>query len=139
MVRAIAFIQLSDTHHLAAYDVVAHDVEFGEVRIDYLNTARENYWTQLWVSQGVDFIYRLMTENSNETKRGLLALAFGIGSVSLPEGIETMLNAYSKDILDTEEAGSKDELRSLVSCSDNDDTDNGPFEAWYAGHAGVIQ
>ncbi|KAI1194216.1 hypothetical protein F5X97DRAFT_311726 [Nemania serpens] len=121
----------------ASYDVVAHDVEFGEVKIDYLSPAMENYWRQLWLSQGVDFIYQLMTANSYEVKRSLLASAFDSGFANLPECLEAVLDTYSNQTLNAAEECSKDQLQSLISSGDYDDTDNGPFEAWYAGHASL--
>ncbi|KAI1128589.1 hypothetical protein F5Y10DRAFT_264932 [Nemania abortiva] len=121
----------------ASYDVVAHDIEFGEVRTDYLAPARESYWKQIWLSQGVDFIHQLTTVDSYEAKRTLLNSALGRSATNLPERLEAMLETYSKDVLDAAEACSKDQLQSLLSSCDNDDTNNGPFEAWYTCHEGV--
>lgn len=53
----------------ASYDVLAHDVEFGELGIDYTTTGDSNHFRQLWLSQGVDFIHRLMSESSYDAKR----------------------------------------------------------------------
>ncbi|KAI1180577.1 hypothetical protein F4777DRAFT_528505 [Nemania sp. FL0916] len=118
----------------ASYDVVAHDIEFGEVGIDYLNPATRNYSRQCWLSQGVEYIYKLMSTTSYETTRAVLADAFCGDAADLLDVLEDKMEAYSEDTLKAVEECSKDQLQTFLSSCGNDDTEKGPFEAWHAAH-----
>ncbi|CAI0653629.1 unnamed protein product [Colletotrichum noveboracense] len=58
----------------ASYDVVAHDVEFGVREVDYLTSWQENESRQLWLSQGVEFIYDLATQETYDSKKKWLRM-----------------------------------------------------------------
>ncbi|KAI5863973.1 hypothetical protein GGS23DRAFT_596457 [Durotheca rogersii] len=117
--------QLSEASH----DVLAHDVELGELGIDYLTAGDGNGWRQLWLSQGIGFIYRLINENSYETKKALLKSTFGAGSADLYEALCTPSEEGLDDVIPLAEY-TDEALTTLFPVLDSQDTDKGPFEAW---------
>ncbi|KAF4823314.1 hypothetical protein CGCSCA5_v001785 [Colletotrichum siamense] len=58
----------------ASYDVFAHDVEFGVREVDYLTSWEDNESRQLWLSQGVEFIYDLATQETYDSKKKWLRM-----------------------------------------------------------------
>ncbi|KAI1400817.1 hypothetical protein F4819DRAFT_460077 [Hypoxylon fuscum] len=115
----------------ASHDVLAHDVEFGELGIDYITTGDDNHFRQLWLSQGVDFIHRLMSESSYDGKKALLKSAFDAGEVDLYDALMSPPETDLND--DTPLSGYADEDLAVLfppTESQDQDTDKGPFEAW---------
>ncbi|KAI1456017.1 hypothetical protein F4805DRAFT_433580 [Annulohypoxylon moriforme] len=115
----------------ASYDVLAHDVEFGELGIDYVTTGDDNGFRQLWLSQGVDFIHKLMSESSYEGKKTLLKSAFLAGRVDLYDALMSPSETDLNDDAPLEDYADED-LAALFppTESPDQDTDKGPFEAW---------
>ncbi|KAI0897554.1 hypothetical protein F4806DRAFT_462652 [Annulohypoxylon nitens] len=115
----------------ASHDVLAHDVEFGELGIDYITTGDNNHFRQLWLSQGVDFIHRLMGENSYDGKKALLKSAFATGKVDLYEALMSPLEMDLNDDVPLSDYTDEGLAALFPSTESQDqDTDKGPFEAW---------
>ncbi|KAK1958615.1 hypothetical protein LY78DRAFT_674291 [Colletotrichum sublineola] len=97
----------------ASFEVVAHDVNFGEFDIDYLTNGDDNHYRQLWLS-------------------------FDTGDVNLPlalfealEDRDDIANVWYED--DVEE-----KLHLVMPEHKNEeDVDRGPYEAWYPAHKGL--
>ncbi|KAH6856899.1 hypothetical protein B0I37DRAFT_86259 [Chaetomium sp. MPI-CAGE-AT-0009] len=119
----------------ASRDVIAHDIFFGELSIDYVSTGRENNWNQLWLSQGLEFVDKVMNANSYEAKEDLLSSAFSKGSVSFPQVAALLTWGFSDDEKPVEEY-TQEELLPAASARDRSDLDRGPYEAWFAAHLG---
>ncbi|KAL6696337.1 hypothetical protein J3F84DRAFT_373730 [Trichoderma pleuroticola] len=113
----------------ASYDVLAHDVEFGVLAIDYLAAGGDNRARQLWLSQGIDFIYRIINETSYDAKRALLRSSFGAGSADIHDALTAMPNDDGDDNAPLAEYTDED-LETIFPTSDDQDTDKGPVEAW---------
>ncbi|XDG07853.1 hypothetical protein ABKA04_007468 [Annulohypoxylon sp. FPYF3050] len=115
----------------ASHDVLAHDVEFGELGIDYITTGDDNHFRQLWLSQGVGFVHRLTSKGSYDGRKALLKSAFGAGEVDLYDALmsppETDLNNDAPLERYTDE-----DLAALFppTESQDQDLDKGSFEAW---------
>ncbi|KAI5457678.1 hypothetical protein BGZ63DRAFT_427714 [Mariannaea sp. PMI_226] len=109
----------------ASHDVLAHDVEFGELSIDYLTLGVDNQLRQLWISQGVYFVHRIVHEPSCQAKKDLLKSAFMAGRSRLPEALIEL-----GEIDDDDSSG--DGFEALESSSD--DTDKGPSTTWLHAH-----
>ncbi|KAI1658971.1 hypothetical protein F4813DRAFT_355275 [Daldinia decipiens] len=120
-------LKLSQSSH----DVLAHDVEFGELEIDYITTGDNNHFRQLWLSQGVDFIHRLMSESSYNSKKALLKSAFVAGKVDLYEALISPPETDLNDDVPLSDYADED-LAALFppTESQDKDSDKGPFEAW---------
>ncbi|KAI2626753.1 hypothetical protein GGR54DRAFT_484076 [Hypoxylon sp. NC1633] len=115
----------------ASRDVLAHDVVFGELGVDYLQPGGMNWNRQAWLSQGVDFIHRLMNEGSWDVKNELLKSKLGAEASDLfdrlsepPEDFDGIipLSEYTNEGLAT-----------LFPTPDSQDTNRGPYEAWRVG------
>ncbi|KAF3074796.1 hypothetical protein CFAM422_003079 [Trichoderma lentiforme] len=112
-----------------SYDVLAHDVEFGTLGIDYLTAGGDNGWRQVWLSQGIDFIYRMTTETSYDAKKALLKSSYGASSAYLYDALTSIPEVDLDD--DTPLAQITDEdLKTMIPTSNDQDIDKGPFEAW---------
>ncbi|ROW13217.1 hypothetical protein VPNG_04882 [Cytospora leucostoma] len=121
----------------ASFDVLAHDVEFGNNEIDYLEPGLKNDWRQLWMSQGVDFVYGLLYASSYGMRRDLLASAFTARRANFPGAMglsfrtgrrvrPNELGEYPAEYVDL-----------MFSKCDHHDTDKGPYEAWRSVNAFV--
>ncbi|KAI0383085.1 hypothetical protein F5Y04DRAFT_287634 [Hypomontagnella monticulosa] len=113
----------------ASRDVLAHDVEFGELGIDYIRTGDSNYFRQIWLSQGVDFIHRLMSASSYEVGKALLHSAFDVGSADLIDALTTPLEIDLNGGMPLCDY-SDGELEALFPPPENRDIDKGPFKVW---------
>ncbi|KAI1632894.1 hypothetical protein F4809DRAFT_56899 [Biscogniauxia mediterranea] len=120
----------------ASVDVLSHDIEFGELSIDYLTLGNDNYFKQLWISQGLGFIHELITESSYENKRSLLKSAFGEGGVSLCNALCMLPDGTDPRLLDeyTEE-----EINASFPRVWGKFDDEGPRIAWHYTHEGLPQ
>ncbi|KAI1385952.1 uncharacterized protein F4822DRAFT_414582 [Hypoxylon trugodes] len=112
----------------ASYDVLAHDVELGELEIDYI-TAGDNQFRQLWLSQGVDFTHKLTSESSYDDKKSLLKSAFGGQKADLYDKLIEPLETDLDDHTPLSGYTEKD-LAAEFTPMEGQDTDKGPFEAW---------
>ncbi|KAF9871476.1 hypothetical protein CkaCkLH20_11123 [Colletotrichum karsti] len=75
----------------ASMDVVAHDVYFGELTISYLDAGMDNDYRQSWLSGGLEFIHKLISEASYDVKREMLDPNVARGSSNLPYALENVL------------------------------------------------
>lgn len=117
----------------ATFLVLSQDIDFGEVSIDYITCGGENYWKQQWLSQGLLYLHRLISESSDDSKKVLLNSALASPGAKLHDA----LNAEYADDVDSDTAlgdYSSDELAVLNQHPDENDMDPGPYEAWYAAH-----
>ena len=113
--------------------MVAHDVLFGELSVDYLRTtAEDNEWRQTWVSvapqcfesvrsltpesklsHGVEFVYELSIARCYDAKRRMLESALDLDDVrvNLPEALRAVYAGF-----DTRTIGqhSEEELHSIA-------------------------
>ncbi|KAI0113955.1 hypothetical protein GGR51DRAFT_556452 [Nemania sp. FL0031] len=120
-----------------SYDFVAHDIEVARPtygKLSSYQSAVARHLRRLWLSQGLGFVYRLMTITSDDSKRSLLRSRRGLSAPDFKYYIRVGLEKYTEDDLNAAGACPKDQLRSFMSWRDDDNTDNGPFEAWYASH-----
>ncbi|KAF2489262.1 hypothetical protein BU16DRAFT_598145 [Lophium mytilinum] len=117
----------------ASLDVVAHDIEFGEYEIDYLEFGGENYWKQLWMSQGVHFIYQLLNEDSYEAKKALLKSAFSSKPIYLHDALSSPAGDTDYDHVILEDYDHV-QIEALAPRRDDQDTDKGPFSAWFSDY-----
>ncbi|KAK3902172.1 hypothetical protein C8A05DRAFT_15727 [Staphylotrichum tortipilum] len=131
----------------ASREVVAHDVLFGEVSVDYLTSGEDNQWRQTWaalltperqLSHGVEFVYNLTIADSYDAKHRMLqsALDPSYGRVNLPEALHEVLDdADGRPV----QFQSEEELHSIAlrrgDSPEEDDTDQGPYKAWRNAHA----
>ncbi|KAI1212719.1 uncharacterized protein F4807DRAFT_347655 [Annulohypoxylon truncatum] len=127
LASALDFLELKLSR--ASRDVVAHDVEFGELKIDYITTGMNNYMRQLWLSQGVDFIHRLMSESSYDGKKALLKSAFAADRVDLYEALMTPPETDLNDDVPLSSYTNED-LAALFPPTESQDTDEGPLAGW---------
>ncbi|KAJ3939467.1 Trimeric GatFAB AmidoTransferase(AdT) complex subunit [Colletotrichum fioriniae] len=111
----------------ASVDVLAHDVTFGEYQIDYLTTGGDNMMIQLWLSRGLDFLRRLISTTSRESKRVLLESAFNAGRTSLSDALECIMDAHAYNNTDLEDS-STSELGTIIPAYETIcNTDKGPY------------
>ncbi|KAJ0295894.1 hypothetical protein COL516b_012140 [Colletotrichum fioriniae] len=114
----------------ASVDVLAHDVTFGEYQIDYLTTGGDNMMIQLWLSRGLDFLRRLISTTSRESKRVLLESAFNAGRTSLSDALECIMDAHAYNNTDLEDS-STSELGTIIPAYETIcNTDKGPYADW---------
>ncbi|KAF3009179.1 hypothetical protein E8E14_004975 [Neopestalotiopsis sp. 37M] len=114
----------------STFRILSQDVGFGFVRVDYVERENIDFTKDIWLSEGLLFIHRLMNESSDDTKKtmlisklnrpGLLRL-----SLSLARRRSGIIGDKCLDLYNS------DELKALVPRMDLHDTDCGPFKAWY--------
>ncbi|KAK4465897.1 hypothetical protein QBC42DRAFT_283058 [Cladorrhinum samala] len=118
----------------ASFDVVAHDVLFGELSIDYLRTAEaeDNEWRQTWLSHGIEFVYELSIARCYDAKRRMLESALDLDDVrvNLPEELRALYAGF-----DTRTIGqhSEEELHSIAPRPRDrpkGSMDPGPYQSW---------
>jgi len=123
------------------------------MEIDYLETGADNRWRQGWVSasiyhhpnafanrtqlqlsHGVEFVYKLTIADSYDAKHRMLDATSGVSEseISLPEALWDVID---DDKTDDRRLGeySDSELHSLAKRHGDEteeDTDRGPYEAW---------
>ncbi|KDN60283.1 hypothetical protein CSUB01_09768 [Colletotrichum sublineola] len=126
----------------ASFEVVAHDVNFalGESLAKRKHSALLLAVVRMTrkLSQGINFLHRLICEISWDKKRELLKLSFDTGDVNLPlalfealEDRDDIANVWYED--DVEE-----KLHLVMPEHKNEeDVDRGPYEAWYPAHKGL--
>ncbi|EHK16882.1 uncharacterized protein TRIVIDRAFT_206460 [Trichoderma virens Gv29-8] len=107
--------QLSGAHDFlelkiskASYDILAHDVELGELGIDYLTPGGDNGWRQLFA---------------------LLKSSFGAGRADLYDALTNPPGEDLDDGIPLSEYTDED-LDTLFSISHSEDANKGPFQAW---------
>ncbi|KAL7952235.1 hypothetical protein V8C34DRAFT_319219 [Trichoderma compactum] len=110
-------------------DVLAHDVEFSEWGVDYLTVGSDNDWRQLWLSQGIYPMYKMVNETSYEAKKALLGSPNRVTSADLFDAL-TILSEEDLDDDGPLAEYTNEELETLYPTSHAQDTDKGPFEAW---------
>ncbi|KAI0555380.1 hypothetical protein F4679DRAFT_166559 [Xylaria curta] len=117
----------------ASRDVLAHDIEFGELNIDYITNGPENQWKQRWISQGLRFIQKLEQATSHDEQQTLLSSASVSGQVELHDALTKSCGSDdgNHEIL---ENYSEEEIKVLELWQDNEDEDDGPFIAWKSNH-----
>ncbi|KAI0967016.1 hypothetical protein F4678DRAFT_447161 [Xylaria arbuscula] len=117
----------------ASRDVLAHDIEFGELSIDYITNGPENPWKQRWISQGFGFIHKLEQATSYDEQQILLSSTSVSGQVELHEALTKSCESDdgNYEIL---ENYSQEEIKALEPRQDNEDEDDGPFIAWKPNH-----
>ncbi|KAK1775415.1 hypothetical protein QBC45DRAFT_422270 [Copromyces sp. CBS 386.78] len=122
----------------ASRDVLAHDVDFGELSVDYLTPGDDNQWRERWLSRGVEFVYSLTVADSYDAKKSLLESSVDSmpGRISLPEALGQLYDADGQMI----EEYSEEQLRSMAprhSDQTEEDTDCGPYQAWRNANEGL--
>ncbi|TGJ78685.1 hypothetical protein E0Z10_g10076 [Xylaria hypoxylon] len=117
----------------ATRDVLYHDIEFGELSIDYISNGPLNFWKQLWISQGIKFISRVENAKSHDDQQALLKFAFGIGNVPLHDALTKSYDAHIYDDHRLEDYNDE-EKRALNPRQDEEDMDEGPFTIWQSCH-----
>ncbi|KAH9986481.1 hypothetical protein F4779DRAFT_611798 [Xylariaceae sp. FL0662B] len=115
----------------ATYDIVAHDIEFGELEMDYLTLGGDNHWKQRWISRGVEFIYQVMKENSYHNQHALLKSTFSADGVSLCDALSTLADDGDGRFLNE---CTEDEIEALSPRRGEADADEGPYQAWSSTH-----
>ncbi|KAF4831846.1 hypothetical protein CGCTS75_v004910 [Colletotrichum tropicale] len=134
----------------ATYDVFAHDVAFGKRKVDYLTFGTKNDSRQLWLSQGIEYICDVITQDNYESRKRELELAHSMYDANLNEvlfGLEEQM--FSVDIwqgmvrLNLQDGDSfistKEEVLSRVLCEEDKDYDLGPRESWIAANLGMSE
>ncbi|KAI1733360.1 hypothetical protein F4680DRAFT_464956 [Xylaria scruposa] len=116
----------------ASRNVLAHDIEFGELSIDYITNGPENHWKQRWISQGLRFIQKLEQATSYDEQRTLLSSTSVSGQVKFHEALTKSCESDdgNHEIL---ENYSEEGVKALEPQQDNEDED-GPFIAWKSNH-----
>ncbi|EQB43984.1 hypothetical protein CGLO_17317 [Colletotrichum gloeosporioides Cg-14] len=132
------------------YDVFAHDVAFGKRKVDYLTFGTKNDSRQLWLSQGIEYICDVITQDNYESRKRKLEMAHSMHDANLNEvlfGLEEQM--FSVDIwqgmvrLNLQDGDSfistKEEVLSRVLCEEDKDYDLGPRESWIAANLGMSE
>lgn len=77
-----------------------------------------------------------MNADTYDAKKNLLDSAFGAGQVNLHKALTWLSEEdYTNDT--RLEDYSEDEIKSLISHTDRQDADEGPYKSWYAAHIGM--
>ncbi|KAH8648449.1 hypothetical protein BX600DRAFT_475279 [Xylariales sp. PMI_506] len=118
----------------AVFEVLAHDIDFGEFSVDYLTLGEDNYRKQRWLSQGLSFIGQLVYQDSYDKKNDNLQSKNASNLVIFHETLRESLNAAELDQRLLKDY-SNDELEKLLPPLDISDMDNGPRVVWCAIHA----
>ncbi|KAF4844054.1 hypothetical protein CGCSCA4_v007597 [Colletotrichum siamense] len=134
----------------ATYDVFAHEVAFGKRKVDYLTFGTKNDSRQLWLSQGIEYICDVITQDNYESRKRKLEMAHSMHDANLNEvlfGLEEQM--FSVDIwqgmvrLNLQDGdsfiGTKEEVLSRVLCEEDKDHDLGPRESWIAANLGMSE
>ncbi|KAK2729650.1 major facilitator superfamily transporter multidrug resistance [Colletotrichum kahawae] len=132
----------------AANDVFAHDVAFGKSKVDYLTFGAKNHSRQPWLSQGIEYICDVMTQDNYESRKRVLETTYGIHGANFNEvlvGLEEQM--FSVDIwqgmvrLNLPDGdtfiSTKEGVLSRVLCEEEKDYDLGPSESWIAANLGT--
>ncbi|KXH49016.1 hypothetical protein CNYM01_10809 [Colletotrichum nymphaeae SA-01] len=110
---------------------------FGEYHTNYFMTGANNFMIQVWLSYGLDFLRRLMSANSDESKRVLLVSAINAGWTNLPEALLCIMDFHSHNNTNLEDL-STSELATIIPAYENiRNTDKGPYAGWYAANTSV--
>ncbi|KAL0944820.1 uncharacterized protein CTRU02_202707 [Colletotrichum truncatum] len=120
-----------------SFDVATHDVYFGEMSIDYLTSGEENYFRQLWLSQGIEFIYHVINTDSYDARRNILKLYSDIGVANFPAALSNVLEAYEHTQIIIGSSSENELLSEMAHQESVEDSDKGPFRSWYTAHKGV--
>ncbi|KAG7084281.1 major facilitator superfamily transporter multidrug resistance [Colletotrichum scovillei] len=121
----------------ASINVFAQKALFGEYQTNYLMTGPNNFMIQIWLSHGLDFLRRLMSANSHESKRVLLVSAINAGWTSLPEALLCIMDFHPHNNTNLEDL-STSELATIIPAYENIcNTDKGPYAGWYAANTSV--
>ncbi|KAF4879909.1 hypothetical protein CGCSCA1_v000804 [Colletotrichum siamense] len=106
----------------ASTDVIAHDVLFGELNVDYLHRGRRNDERQIWAHM------------NNRWQKDFFFSGDWIGWANCPGALFDVLRAYCSDDSGSEGRDEGDLLSIVFSRGMDEDVDKGPCEAWYAAH-----
>ncbi|KAJ3577903.1 hypothetical protein NPX13_g2663 [Xylaria arbuscula] len=117
----------------ASHDVLAHDIEFGELNIDYITNGPDNQWKQGWISQGLRFTLKLEQATSHDERAALLSSTLVSGHVKLHEALTKSCESDDENY-EILENYSKEEIKTLEPRHDSEEEDGWPFLAWKLGH-----
>ncbi|KAK7452058.1 hypothetical protein Landi51_04720 [Colletotrichum acutatum] len=121
----------------ASSDVFAYNAPFDEYQTDYFTTGGNNIMIQIWLSHGLDFLRRLMSTDSHESKRVLLVSAINAGWTHLPEALVCIMDSHAYNSTNLEDM-STSELTTIIPAYENIcNTDKGPYAGWYAANTSV--
>ncbi|KAI5457634.1 hypothetical protein BGZ63DRAFT_427671 [Mariannaea sp. PMI_226] len=135
--QLISVYDYLEVHFLrACRDILFHDVEVGKHMLDFLNSGTG--WIQWSISQGLEFVYKLIHESCYDKKlamlrstftspRGTLRVAFEEYLMKAQDEMENNNNPWLMNL-------TVDDIKSLAPCADREDTDDGPLAAWRYGH-----
>ncbi|KAM3064800.1 hypothetical protein ACMFMG_008719 [Clarireedia jacksonii] len=115
------------------HEVLSHDIQFGDLRVNYLAYGSDNHWKQVWLSQGIEFIHYLKNKSFDEIRFDLPHSIFG-PSVRLYDELNTEYDTNIEDSGLLLHEFSQAEVDSLNPHEDSADTDTGPLEAWHLTH-----
>ncbi|KAI1149476.1 hypothetical protein F4825DRAFT_464112 [Nemania diffusa] len=117
----------------ATLDTISHDIELGELSIDYITNGPLNASKQIWISLGIDFINQLENTPSHEAQQALLISTTTAGRLELHDSLSRSCETNTENENNLEDF-SDEELKALVPKPDEEDTDEGPFIAWHEAH-----
>ena len=116
-------------------DVAEHDIDWGELRIAWVDTFGSN---EIWhkeghLLKGLEFIFQLVTATTYDDRHSLLTSKKRSGWPFLSDAL-TPSSAPRHDSIPLKEYNDEEE-RMFVSPPFDDDLDSGPAEAWRWAHA----
>ncbi|OTA99707.1 hypothetical protein M426DRAFT_268916 [Hypoxylon sp. CI-4A] len=133
MFSAYEFFQ--QTFARASQDVVAHDIDFGEYSIDYLDNTANNGHRHRWLSQGIEFTYELINTDCWDDKCDLLKSIYGSDNVNILDAFYDILDDTDIDAI--EQISLEEDSLIQTFPLDTEDTDRGPLRAWSVVHKDV--
>lgn len=141
----------------AIFSVLSQDIEFGEVSVNYISCGGENTWKQRWVrqstvpdsifiwtmlitlklTQGLSFVYDLTRTDSDDEKNDMLHSALENDGAHLFDALT--MRDDEVDLGDQTPLGqySEQRLQELTSAADSEDSDIGPYKAWFSAHSHI--
>ncbi|KAL1836859.1 hypothetical protein VTJ49DRAFT_4592 [Mycothermus thermophilus] len=147
---------MSDYIYTSSREVLAHDIDFGELAADYLAYEHDTIWRQLWMANGVIFIHKLTTATSYEDKLHLLwdserprSPHLTVDSPELLGFFTALWDVYHEPTFPIEPIDSRLTLKVFELSMDEllglwqprraiephqEDPDPGPFNAWFNQH-----
>ncbi|KAF6818681.1 hypothetical protein CPLU01_13258 [Colletotrichum plurivorum] len=117
--------------------VLSHDVYLGHLSVNYLSRRGDNWWTQLWLAQGLEFFKRVTEEVLYDEQKALLISAFDRGRINLAQTLQCFSRTLGPTVENTKLKNlDRVNLQPLLSYHlTANDTDNGPFQAWHDAHS----
>ncbi|EPE32081.1 hypothetical protein GLAREA_12163 [Glarea lozoyensis ATCC 20868] len=124
---------LQEIFFKASFDVIAHDVHYGGLEIDYLSRDFDNFSMQRLISRGLAFIHRVVLASSYEEKYTLISgEMFTKDGANLSDAFQWRVD--NRGVEKTLDEYTEQEIQALVPRIDPHDTDQGPFKAWRLVH-----